>query len=65
MMGDAGANALGAALGLTVALDAPVLMLPAIALMIAIHAYSERNSISDLIERNRVLRSIDRRLGVR
>jgi UDP-N-acetylmuramyl pentapeptide phosphotransferase/UDP-N-acetylglucosamine-1-phosphate transferase len=65
MMGDSGANALGAALGLTIALDAPILIVPAVALLAVIHVYSEKNSISDLIERNRVLRVIDRRLGVR
>ena len=65
MMGDSGSNALGAALGLTMAVNAPGLMIFAIALMVAIHAYSEWCSISDLIERNPVLRSIDRRLGVR
>ena len=65
MMGDSGANALGAALGLTIALDAPALTGPAIAVFALIHLYSEKHSISELVERNRVLRGIDRRLGVR
>ena len=65
MMGDSWSNALGAALGLTMALDAPILIGPAIVVFVAIHLYSEKHSISALIERNPVLRSIDRRLGVR
>lgn len=65
MMGDSGSNALGAALGLTIVLNAPNWMLPAIAILAAIHIYSEKRSISALIERNSVLRAIDRCLGVR
>ena len=65
MMGDSGANALGAALGLTIALDARVLMGPAIVLFAVVQLYSEKRSISALIERSPVLRSIDQRLGVR
>lgn len=65
MMGDSGSNSLGAALGLTIVLNSPNWMLPAIAIMAAIHIYSEKHSISGLIERNRVLRAIDRCLGVR
>jgi len=65
MMGDSGSNAFGAALGLTIVLSAPMWMLPAIAVFAAIHIYSEKHSISALIERNRVLRAIDRCLGVR
>lgn len=65
MMGDAGSNSLGAALGLTIVLTAPCWMLPAIAVMAAVHIYSERHSISALIEGNRVLCAMDRLLGVR
>ena len=65
MMGDSGSNSLGAALGLTIVLSAPSWMLPAIALMAAVHIYSEKHSISGLIESNRVLRVMDRFLGVR
>ena len=65
MMGDSGSNSLGAALGLTIVLSAPDWMLPAIAVMAAIHIYSEKHSISGLIERNRVMKAIDRCLGVR
>jgi UDP-GlcNAc:undecaprenyl-phosphate GlcNAc-1-phosphate transferase len=65
MMGDSGSNSLGAALGITIALSAPNWMIPAIIVMAAVHVYSEKRSISGMIERNRVLREIDRRLGVR
>ncbi len=65
MMGDSGSNSLGAALGLTIVLSAPNWMLPAIVLMAAVHIYSEKHSISGLIESNRVLRAMDRFLGVR
>lgn len=65
MMGDSGSNSLGAALGLTIALSAPNWIIPAIILFAAVHVYSEKRSISQLIERNRVLRTIDRYLGVR
>jgi UDP-GlcNAc:undecaprenyl-phosphate GlcNAc-1-phosphate transferase len=65
MMGDSGSNSLGAALGLTIVLSAPSWMLPAIVVMAAVHIYSEKRSISGLIEGNRVLRAVDRCLGVR
>ncbi|MHB9035920.1 MAG: hypothetical protein ACYC64_04585 [Armatimonadota bacterium] len=66
MMGDSGSNALGAAMGLTMALSAgPIFQTAAIIVMIAVHVYSEKRSVSALIERNPVLRTIDRRLGVR
>jgi len=66
MMGDAGSNSLGAALGLTIATSAGIVFqLVAIACIVAVHLYSEKHSISALIERNAVLRYIDTRLGVR
>jgi UDP-N-acetylmuramyl pentapeptide phosphotransferase/UDP-N-acetylglucosamine-1-phosphate transferase len=65
MMGDSGSNSLGAALGLTIALSAPKWIIPAIIWFATVHVYSEKRSISELIERNRVLRAIDRKLGVR
>ena len=65
MMGDSGSNCLGAAMGLTIALSAPRWMIPALIVMVAVHIYSEKRSISALIERNRLLRAIDRCLGVR
>jgi UDP-N-acetylmuramyl pentapeptide phosphotransferase/UDP-N-acetylglucosamine-1-phosphate transferase len=66
MMGDSGSNTLGAALGLTLVLSTgPIFQLCAIVIIIAVHLYSEKHSLSALIERNGVLRFIDRRLGVR
>ena len=66
MMGDSGSNALGAALGLTIALNTNYFFqLVTIAVLVGIHVYSEKHSMTELIERNRVLSSIDRRLGVR
>lgn len=66
MMGDSGSNALGAALGLTMVLNTGLaFQIGAIILFVAVHWYSEKHSISQLIERNFVLRAIDHRLGVR
>lgn len=65
MMGDSGSNSLGAAFGLTIALSAPAWVIPAILLFAVVHVYSEKRSISELIEQNRALRTIDRYLGVR
>jgi UDP-GlcNAc:undecaprenyl-phosphate GlcNAc-1-phosphate transferase len=66
MMGDSGSNTLGAALGLTMVLSTgPVFQILAVVIIIAVHLYSEKRSMSALIERNSMLRFIDRRLGVR
>ena len=66
MLGDAGSNALGAILGLALVYEVG---LPArialILLMIAVHLYAEKYSISELIEGNRILRRVDRILGAR
>lgn len=66
MIGDAGSNALGALLGLSIACEASLVSkIIIIVLVSGIHAYSEVRSISRLIERHRALRSVDRLLGVR
>lgn len=66
MLGDVGSNVLGAVLGLTLALDTKVIAkLVAVAVFLVINIYSERRSISELIERHPVLKSIDSKLGVR
>lgn len=66
MMGDSGSNMLGAALGMTIAINTnSIYQATAVAVFVLIHWYSEKHSVTALIERNPVLRSIDRRLGVR
>lgn len=66
MMGDSGSNSLGAALGLTITLATTLWFQAGAALaFLALHAYSERRSITSLIEGSRLLRTIDRYLGVR
>lgn len=66
MMGDAGSNVLGAVLGVAI-LNATGIAgrLVVLLFMIAVHLYSEKYSISKLIESNRVLRRLDSLLGVR
>ena len=66
MMGDSGSNCLGALLGLSVAIGMSLpIQIVVICVLVAIHWYSERHSITKLIEGNRFLRAIDARLGVR
>lgn len=66
MLGDAGSNVLGAVLGLAIVMS---LGLPAkiaiVILMAAVNIYSEKYSISRLIESNRFLTRLDRLLGKR
>ncbi|MDO8683884.1 MAG: hypothetical protein Q7N50_10435 [Armatimonadota bacterium] len=66
MMGDTGSNPLGAALGLTIAIDGPLsVKFTTIGLLIVLHLICERYSLSQIIERNPILRRIDSLLGVR
>jgi UDP-N-acetylmuramyl pentapeptide phosphotransferase/UDP-N-acetylglucosamine-1-phosphate transferase len=66
MLGDAGSNVLGAVIGLVLAYElGMVWRLVAIVLIAAVHVYSERRSISALIEGNRFLKSVDGLLGER
>jgi len=66
MMGDAGSNALGAALGVTFALSAPTWAQAAfLVLLVVLNVYSERRSITDAIERHPLLKKIDSWTGVR
>ena len=61
MLGDSGANVLGFALGYTAALALPVWALALMALLLAaMHWTAERRSLSAIIERNRLLRAVDR-----
>ncbi len=60
MLGDAGSNPLGAALGYWLALGTPlVARAAALAFLVLVHVYAERHSITGAIERNRVLRFLD------
>lgn len=66
MMGDAGSNTLGAVLGLSYSMvlsfEWKILL---IVLLLLAHLYSEKHSITELIERSPILKRIDRLLGVR
>ena len=66
MLGDAGSNALGAVLGISLAYEAGLPAKVGVLLFMAvIHIYSEKRSISELIESNGILRRVDRLLGER
>jgi UDP-N-acetylmuramyl pentapeptide phosphotransferase/UDP-N-acetylglucosamine-1-phosphate transferase len=66
MLGDAGSNVLGAVFGVAVVYETGLIAKVALVLlMIAVHLYSEKHSISRLIENNGALRRIDRLLGER
>jgi len=65
LLGDVGANALGAAAGLMLVLALPPTgRLIAVILLLALHLYCERASLTDLLARNRLLRFLDQ-LGTR
>lgn len=60
-MGDAGANPLGAALGYWVAVSLPLHTKAFVLLsLISVHIYTECHSLSKVIDKNPVLRFIDR-----
>jgi len=67
MMGDAGSNLLGGALGISYVLAFPssVARIILLGLLVALHVVAERISISRAIERSPVLRRIDRLTGIR
>ncbi len=67
MMGDVGSNSLGGALGLAfvLAVHSPAGRLAALAALIGLHVLAEKVSISAVIERNPILRRLDRLTGVR
>lgn len=66
IMGDGGANPLGGILGLGVCLLWPLwARVVYLGLLVVVHAYAERRSLSALIESVPLLRALDRRLGVR
>ncbi len=66
IMGDGGANPLGGMLGLGVCLLCPLwARVVCLGLLVAVHVYAERRSLSALIDSIPFLRALDRRLGVR
>lgn len=66
MLGDAGSNVLGAIFGLMLIFEAgSFTKLVVLAALVGVHIYAEKYSISKTIERNRILRRVDRLLGVR
>ena len=66
MLGDAGSNVLGAVLGLALVYEIGIpAKIVLVIIMVGMHAYSEKYSITKLIEGNRILRQVDRLLGER
>ena len=66
IMGDSGSNVLGALLGLTLVLGTPPwTRWVGLAVLLAVHVFAERRSISRTIEATPALRWLDSRLGVR
>jgi len=61
MMGDVGANALGAAAGLALVLVlSPWARVAAVVILVACHLLCEQRSLTEIIERSRALRFLDR-----
>lgn len=60
MLGDAGANALGAAAGLALAATAWPWQLGVVLILLGLHAFAERRSLTGLIERVPLLDLLDR-----
>ncbi len=67
MLGDSGSNLLGGALGLscTTAFPSPTVRAALLAALILLHIVAERASLSKVIERNPILRRLDRLSGRR
>lgn len=66
MLGDTGSNAFGAVLGLSSALYfSTVWQVTVVVMLLLVHWWSERHSLSRAIESSPVLRSLDRKIGVR
>jgi UDP-GlcNAc:undecaprenyl-phosphate GlcNAc-1-phosphate transferase len=60
MMGDAGANLLGGGIGYLIASTcSPVVTLLWLGVLVVLHLYAEKYSLSDTIEKNRLLRWLD------
>lgn len=66
IMGDAGSNVLGAAIGFTLVLHTPpAVRLGVLAVLLAVHVVAEKYSLTRMIQRNRVLSYLDRLTGIR
>ncbi len=66
MLGDTGANAFGAVLGVAGAIYfPPLLQLIVVALLVAFQVWCERHSLTKFIESHPMLRALDRKIGVR
>ena len=67
MLGDAGSNLLGALLGLSLilAIPSPIARLLILAVLVGLHVAAERVSLTEIIDRNPVLRQLDGLTGVR
>ncbi len=66
MLGDTGANAFGAVLGVAGAIYFPPLVQAVlVALLIAFQVWCERHSLTRFIESHPMLRALDRKIGVR
>lgn len=66
IMGDAGSNVLGAILGVMVVAGFSLAgRTVVLILLVAVHLFAEKRSLSKVIEDNRLLSSIDRKLGIR
>jgi UDP-GlcNAc:undecaprenyl-phosphate GlcNAc-1-phosphate transferase len=66
MLGDTGSNSFGAILGVAgVLYFSPLWQAVIVVLLVAFQVWCERNSLSQTIEKNPILRSLDRKIGVR
>lgn len=66
MLGDVGANAFGAVLGVAGALIfSPLWQGVVVAFLLAFHVWTEKHSLSEAIERSPLLRRLDAKIGVR
>lgn len=66
MMGDSGSNMLGSALGILIVINCGLIFqLIMVIMQLLLQLYSEKNSITKLIEQKKFLRVIDSKLGVR
>lgn len=66
MLGDTGANAFGAVLGVAMVLYFPLWgQIAVVVALVAFNVWCEKYSFSKTIENNKILRGIDRKIGVR